>query len=207
MKKLSNLLFLLMLLPLTANAQQQWTLRECIDYALTHNISLQKKRLSRLSATEDLRQSEAALLPSLSASTNQSVGYRPWTGSGVTTVSNGTVNTSVKKTYYNGSYGLNAQWTVWNGNRNRNQVKLNRLTEEQEKTVASALRRSREDAEEYLRLYGAALPDRGGEGQLVSYFETTLVYIDAVAASFRGAEIVPQREVFDEPPMPDPDAR
>ena len=131
MKKLSNLLFLLMLLPLTANAQQQWTLRECIDYALTHNISLQKKRLSRLSATEDLRQSEAALLPSLSASTNQSVGYRPWTGSGVTTVSNGTVNTSVKKTYYNGSYGLNAQWTVWNGNRNRNQVKLNRLTEEQ----------------------------------------------------------------------------
>lgn len=131
MKKLSNLLFLLMLLPLTANAQQQWTLRECIDYALTHNISLQKKRLSRLSATEDLRQSEAALLPSLSASTNQSVGYRPWTGSGVTTVSNGTVNTSVKKTYYNGSYGINAQWTVWNGNRNRNQVKLNRLSEEQ----------------------------------------------------------------------------
>ena len=131
MKKISKLLFLLMLLPLTANAQQQWTLRECIDYALTHNISLQKKRLSRLSATEDLRQSEAALLPSLSASTNQSVGYRPWTGSGVTTVSNGTVNTSVRKTYYNGSYGLNAQWTVWNGNRNRNQVKLNRLTEEQ----------------------------------------------------------------------------
>ena len=120
-----------MLLPLTANAQQQWTLRECIDYALTHNISLQKKRLSRLSATEDLRQSEAALLPSLSASTNQSVGYRPWTGSGVTTVSNGTVNTSVKKTYYNGSYGINASWTVWNGNRNRNQVKLNRLSEEQ----------------------------------------------------------------------------
>ena len=120
-----------MLLPLTANAQQQWTLRECIDYALTHNISLQKKRLSRLSATEDLRQSEAALLPSLSASTNQSVGYRPWTGSGVTTVSNGTVNTSVKKTYYNGSYGINASWTVWNGNRNHNQVKLNRLSEEQ----------------------------------------------------------------------------
>lgn len=131
MKRLSRILFLLMLLPLTANAQQQWTLRECIDYALTHNISLQKKRLSRLSATEDLRQSEAALLPSLSASTNQSVGYRPWTGSGVTTVSNGTVNTSVKKTYYNGSYGINASWTVWNGNRNHNQVKLNRLSEEQ----------------------------------------------------------------------------
>ena len=119
------------LLPATASAQQQWTLRDCIDYALTHNISLQKKRLTRLSATEDLRQSEAALLPSLSASTNQSVGYRPWTSSGVTTVTNGTVNTSVRKTYYNGSYGLNASWTVWNGNRNHNQVKLNQLAEQQ----------------------------------------------------------------------------
>ncbi|MBR4895919.1 MAG: hypothetical protein IKZ41_05795 [Clostridia bacterium] len=69
------------------------------------------------------------------------------------------------------------------------------------------LKRSRADAEAYLRLYGELLPDRGGEGQLVSYVETTLVYIDAVAASFRGAEIVPQREVFDELPMPDPDAR
>ena len=47
------------------------------------------------------------------------------------TVTNGTVNTGIDKTSYNGSYGLNASWTVWNGNRNRNQVKLNKLSEEQ----------------------------------------------------------------------------
>ena len=47
------------------------------------------------------------------------------------TVTNGTVNAKVDKFYYNGSYGVNAQWTVWNGNRNLNQVKLNRLTAEQ----------------------------------------------------------------------------
>lgn len=114
-----------------SHAQQKWTLRQCIEHALQNNISLQKTRLAKRSATEDLRQSQAALLPSLSASTNQSVGYRPWTNSGVATVTNGTVSTSVNKTYYNGSYGLNAQWTVWNGNRNRNQVKLNRLAEQQ----------------------------------------------------------------------------
>jgi outer membrane protein len=106
-------------------------MQECIEYALQNNISLQKTRLARRTATEELKQSEAALLPSLSASTNQSVGYRPWTNSGVATVTNGTVSTSVNKTYYNGSYGLNASWTVWNGNRNRNQVKLNRLSEQQ----------------------------------------------------------------------------
>ena len=120
-----------LLMATASHAQQKWTLQQCIEYALQNNISLQKSRLTKRSATEDLRQSEAALLPSLSASTNQSVGYRPWTNSGVATVTNGTVSTSVNKTYYNGSYGLNASWTVWNGNRNRNQVKLNRLAEQQ----------------------------------------------------------------------------
>ena len=116
---------------ITAAAQKKWTMQECIDYALQNNISLKKTVITRRSAAEDVRQSEAALLPSLTASTNQSVGYRPWTNSGVSTVTNGTVSTSVRKTYYNGSYGLNASWTVWNGNRNHNQLKINRLTEEQ----------------------------------------------------------------------------
>lgn len=108
-----------------------WTLQECIDYAMQHNITLQRAKLQQLSAKEDVSQSKAALLPSLNASTSHNLGYRPWQDSGITTVTNGTVNTKVDKASYNGSYGLNASWTVWNGNRNRNQVKLNRLTEEQ----------------------------------------------------------------------------
>lgn len=131
MKKVLTLMMMGLLFVTVSQAQQKWTLRQCIEHALQNNISLQKTRLAKRSATEDLRQSQAALLPSLSASTNQSVGYRPWTNSGVATVTNGTVSTSVNKTYYNGSYGLNASWTVWNGNRNRNQVKLNRLAEQQ----------------------------------------------------------------------------
>ena len=108
-----------------------WTLQECIDYAMQHNITLQRAKLQQLSAREDVSQSKAALLPSLNASTSHNLAYRPWQDTGTTTVTNGTVNTKVEKTSYNGSYGLNASWTVWNGNRNRNQVKLNRLTEEQ----------------------------------------------------------------------------
>ncbi len=119
-----------LLLPLLMTAQKQWTLKECIDYAMQNNITLQKSRLQKLSATEDVKGAKGALLPSLSASTNQSVGYRPWQESGITTVTNGQVDTKVSKSYYNGSYGLNAQWTVWNGNRNYNQVKLSRLQEQ-----------------------------------------------------------------------------
>ena len=116
---------------LGASAQKQWSLKECIDYAMQNNITLKKARLTAESAQEDVKGSRAALLPSLSASTNHSLGYRPWQDAGTTTVTNGQVNAKIDKSYYNGSYGLNAQWTVWNGNRNRNTVKLNKLTAEQ----------------------------------------------------------------------------
>ena len=112
-------------------SQKQWSLQDCINYAMQNNITLQQARLAIQSAEEDVKGSRAALLPSLSASSNQSVGYRPWQNSGVTTVTNGQVNTKVNKSYYNGSYGLNAQWTVWNGNRNHNTLKQNKLTAEQ----------------------------------------------------------------------------
>lgn len=116
---------------LWAQAQQQWTLKDCIDYAMQNNITLKQARITKQTATETRKQSQAALLPSLTATTNQNVGYRPWMNSGMSMVTNGTVNNSVTKTYYNGSYGINASWTVWNGWKNTNQVKLDKLSEEQ----------------------------------------------------------------------------
>lgn len=116
-----------LLIPETGIAKQ-WTLRECIDYALQNNISLQKNRLNKLSAQEDILQSKAALLPSLSASTSQNATFRPWPETGAATVANGYAVSSVDKLYFNGSYSLNGNWTVWNGNRNRNTVKLNELS-------------------------------------------------------------------------------
>lgn len=111
----------------TANAKE-WSLQECIAYALQNNISLQKSNLSRLNAKEDILLSKAQLFPSLSASTNQMANYTPWVESGIS--SDGYARSSVDKVYYNGSYGVNANWTVWNGNRNTNTVKLNKLVEQ-----------------------------------------------------------------------------
>ena len=131
MKRELVIISALMLSMLTASAQKQWTLQECLDYALENNITLQKSQLQKRSATEDLIGSKHALLPTLNASTNQSLGYQPWKDSGISTVTNGTVNTKVDKTSYNGSYSLSGQWTVWNGNKNYNNIKLNGLTEQQ----------------------------------------------------------------------------
>ena len=120
-----------MLSTVAVSAQKQWTLQDCIDYALTNNITLKKSQLQKESTTEDLKGAKAALLPSVNASTNQSLGYQPWKNSGISTVTNGVVNTKVDKTSYNGSYSVNGQWTVWNGGRNTNTVKLDRLAEQE----------------------------------------------------------------------------
>ena len=107
---------------------KQWTLKECINYALENNISLQKTQIKKASANEDYLQSKAALLPSLSASSNQNVSYTPWVTSGIS--GEGYTKSSVDKVYYNGSYSVMGNYVIWNGNKNRNQVKLNKLTYE-----------------------------------------------------------------------------
>lgn len=118
-----------MMAPLSAKARL-WTLRQCIDYALENNISLQKTRLQRLSSMEDVKQSQAALLPSLNFGTTQNMTYNPWPQTGRAVVAGDQVQTSVDKIYYNGSYSLNANWTVWNGNANRNTIKANKIATE-----------------------------------------------------------------------------
>lgn len=129
MKTLLLIISFLSFIP--AGAQKLWTIDDCISYAMQNNITLNKSRLQLQSASEDVRSAKGALLPTLNANTTQSLGYRPWQDNGTATVTNGQVNTKVNKTYYNGNYGLNLQWTVWNGNKNHNTLRLNRLSEQQ----------------------------------------------------------------------------
>lgn len=119
----------LMLAGGVAWGQKAWTLQECLDYALANNIQLQRSKITAASAHEDVLQSQSALFPSVSFSTNQNVSWRPFAESTIN-LTNGSMTTSRKTVSYNGSYGINANWTVWNGNRNTNNVKQNRLSEQ-----------------------------------------------------------------------------
>lgn len=114
----------------TLHAQRQWTLEECIDYALANNISLKQRQIATKSSHEDVLQSKSALFPSVSFSTNQNMNYRPFSEQTIT-LEGGTMTTSRNAISYNGSYGINANWTVWNGNRNRINIERNELTERQ----------------------------------------------------------------------------
>ena len=131
MKKGLVLIGVMLMTAMGGQAQKKWSMQDCIDYALANNITLKKSQLQKQSATEDLKGAKAALLPTVSASTNQSLGYQPWKMSSISTVTNGTLNTKVDKTFYNGNYAVNAQWTVWSGNRKQNTIKLDQLAEQE----------------------------------------------------------------------------
>ncbi|MDE5550830.1 MAG: TolC family protein, partial [Bacteroidaceae bacterium] len=128
-KKHYGVMLSLMLTSGMAVAQQTWTLQDCIDYAMTNNIQLQQKRITVASNHEDVTQSKHALLPSVSFSTNQNASWRPFAESTIN-LTNGSMTTNRNTVSYNGTYGINANWTVWNGNRNINTIKQNKLTEQ-----------------------------------------------------------------------------
>lgn len=104
-----------------------WSLQDCIDYALAHNIQLQQNKLTEQQGEADLEQKQAELFPSLSLSTTQSLNYRPLQKSASNIVTNGIANSSTNKLTENGSYGLNASWTVWDGGANRKNVKAQKV--------------------------------------------------------------------------------
>ena len=109
-----------------ADSTGVWTLRKCLEYALEENISLQKSRIAAENARVDIKTAKGALFPSLSFATSQSVINRPYQENS-TTVSGTEILQSNSNTSYSGNYGLNAQWTVYNGGRNRKTVKQEEL--------------------------------------------------------------------------------
>lgn len=109
-------------------AQQpvQWTLQNCIDYALQQNITLRKNRINAESTAVDVMTAKAALFPSLSFSTSQNMVNRPYQESS-SYISGSEVLKSSNKTSYNGNYGLNAQWTVYNGSKRLKTIEQEKL--------------------------------------------------------------------------------
>nr|BFF36309.1 TolC family protein [Tenacibaculum mesophilum] len=97
-------------------SQKQWTLKECVDYALKNNITVKQNRLNIEIAEADVKSNKANFLPSINASTSGNLS----TGSSFDPVSqNRTENT----TLFGGALGVNASYTVFNGFKNLNQKK------------------------------------------------------------------------------------
>ena len=100
----------------------QWTLEDCINYALEKNIQLQQDKISLQESEIDIKDARASLFPTLSFSTGHNVVNRPYQEQSAT-VSGTEIISSDSRTTYNGSYSLNAAWTLWNGGKRLNTLK------------------------------------------------------------------------------------
>ncbi len=149
------------------NLTTTWTLQQCIDYALQHNISLRKERVAAQSTAIDQLTAKAALFPSLSFSTSQNVVNRPYQESS-NYVSGGEILKSDNKTSYNGNYGLNAQWTVYNGSKRLKTIEQEKLnTQAAQLDVASAENNIEETLlQVYVQIMYAAESVKVNEGTL-----------------------------------------
>lgn len=112
-----------------AQDTQKWTLDDCISYALEQNIQLQQNKISLEESSVDVKSAKAALFPSLSFSSGHNVTNRPYQEQS-NTVSGTEIITSDSKTTYNGNYGLNAQWILWNGNKRLNTIKQRKTSQQ-----------------------------------------------------------------------------
>lgn len=103
-----------------------WNLQTCIDYALKQNLTIRRNRIDAQSARIDVKTAKAAMFPSLSFSTSQNMVNRPYQESS-SIVSGTEILKSSSKTSYNGNYGLNAQWTVYNGTKRLKTIEQQKL--------------------------------------------------------------------------------
>ncbi|MFV0417737.1 MAG: TolC family protein [Dysgonomonas sp.] len=110
-----------LLLPATAFSQKVWSLKECIDYARQENIQVKKSNITAQSYNVDISQNKAALFPSLSGSVSQRY------------TNSQTPNQNGDYRYeglFNGQYTLSANWTIYNGGKNKNNIKQAQLQKE-----------------------------------------------------------------------------
>ncbi|TVQ86637.1 MAG: TolC family protein [Bacteroidetes bacterium] len=74
-KYLITALFFVVFLPSKIPAQNAWSLQDCIDYAVQHNIEIKQQILNEEASRHDLEQSYANFFPSLNAQGSQGFSF------------------------------------------------------------------------------------------------------------------------------------
>ena len=116
MKYLYTALFLIG--TLNSFAQKKWTLKECVDHALEHNISLKQSMLDIDLAKQDVINAKGNFMPSLSANASQNFNFGSFIGQD---------GSRIKSDSRGNSFGINSGVTIFNGFRNLNTYKQAKL--------------------------------------------------------------------------------
>ena len=106
------------LITLPVGAQSPWTLRQCADYAVEHNINIKQRENNREQRELQLSTAKNSRLPDLNASASESFSF----GRGLT-LDNTYTNRSTSST----SFSLGTTVPLFTGFKIPNQIKLNQL--------------------------------------------------------------------------------
>ena len=131
------LLALALLAPTLAGAQDlnhPWTLQECLDWALEHNLNVKQSELNVAQREIQLNTSKNAYFPNVSGSANESVHF----GRGLT--EDNTYTTGATTT--NTSFSIGAGMNLFDGMARPNNVKLSQLNLD---AALADLERARDD--------------------------------------------------------------
>jgi outer membrane protein len=126
-----EILILQLILIFTATqlfAQESWSLKDCINYAIKNNLDLHAATLGEQMAEQSYRKSKWNLLPGIGAQADAGRNY----GRSVDPNTSGITNTS----FFNSTYGIGASVDVFNGLLNQNQISY----EKYKKEAASSFR-------------------------------------------------------------------
>lgn len=115
MKRISIIIALLVML-LQAQAQEKWTLQQCIDYALANNIVIRQYELNTRYQENEFNQARYNRLPSLSANVSQGINF------GRSETPEGTYDNF---TQANTNAGVNTNVLIWRGGTLNNTIKQN----------------------------------------------------------------------------------
>jgi outer membrane protein len=113
------LLLLLLLYPISGFSQKQWSLQECVDYAVQNNLSVKQQYISTQSQENTVNQSFYSFFPTLNASGNGSFNW----GRSVDPFSYTFTNAEIKSI----NPSLSSNITIFNGFQLQNTLKQSKL--------------------------------------------------------------------------------
>lgn len=118
MRKIFIIVSLVVLVSLESYAQQSWTLQQCADYAVSHNIGIQQKDLTRQQNELRLSTARNSRLPDLTGTVGETFSF----GRGLT-IDNTYTNRSTSST----SFSIGTSVPLFTGFRIPNNIRLSQL--------------------------------------------------------------------------------
>ncbi len=115
-------------------AQQNWTLRDCIDYAIKHSLQIQKQEITTEQQKVDLNSAKNKRLPDLNGSVSQSFSF----GRAASPKDNSYVDSNSS----NSSFGLSTTVPIFTGFQIPNNIELSKLNL---KAATEDLKKAKED--------------------------------------------------------------